>query len=449
MAYRPEDREDRSPNNRRPARKPPQLGAARHRPGEEDEDAPVRPYPSTPERRPAERPVNAGRAPANSPRPGDRRPKKRVEPRFFVILAVVLVVLIVAVVAVVKLKGGSTPSAQPAVTAQPASDAGDVQATEAPEDSASTSLSNDELAALLGSDDEVAALDDSQRVSVTDLEVNPDLPSEWMNVLLLGTDERALAEKGRTDSMIICSVNTVTGEVKLSSIMRDLAIDYKEMGYDTLGTYRINAANFFGGPEMAMQTVNHNFGLNIQNYVLVNFYGFQDAVEALGGITMDITEAEMNKINDGQKQVAGIAYREGVEGVEDWPNELLTEYGEGVHLNGQQALAYARIRKLDSDYARTERQRKVLMAILDVVKQKSALELAQLGATLMPYISTNMELNDILTVAVTVLSSNMEVSSMRLPVNGSYVEERRNNDAMLWDCDFPTNQQQLYNFIYN
>ncbi len=449
MAYRPEDREDRSSNTRRPVRTPPQLGTARHRPGEEDEAAPVRPRPA--ERRMPERPSGPARRPAYPPRQGNRRPKKRMEPRFFVILAVALVILIVAIAVVVRLKGGSTPSAQPAPTPQPTTSApqqgGDAQTP--PDVAASASLSNDELAALLGSDDEVTALDDSQRVAVADLEINPDLPSEWLNVLLLGTDERALAEKGRTDSMIICSVNTNTGEVKLSSIMRDLAIDYKAMGYDALGTYRVNAANYFGGPEMAMQTVNHNFGLNIQNYVLVNFYGFQDVVEQLGGITMDITEAEMNKINDGQKQVAGIAYREGVEGVESWPNQLLTEYGEGVHLNGQQALAYARIRKLDSDYARTERQRKVLTAILDVVRQRSALELVQLGTTLFPYVQTNMELNDIMTVAVKVLSADLDVGSMRLPVNGSYVEERRNNDAMLWDCDFPMNQQQLYDFIYN
>lgn len=450
MAYRPEDRDDYAAGSRRPARRPPELGTARNRPGESRTQ-------SRPPQRTASRPAGSAQPPRRPAQPpqnrGNRRAHRKAQPRFFVILAVILIVLIAVIAAVVLLRKPSSPQ-QPADSTQP------VTATEAPSASADDGVADEtgapdasaatdgDLASLLASEDEIAALDDSQRVSVTDLEVNTDLPSEWLNVLLLGTDERQQASKGRTDSIIICSVNTTTGEVKLSSVLRDLAIDYTEMGYTDLSTYRVNAANYFGGPEMAMQTINHFFGMNIQNYVLINFYGFQDAVEALGGITMDITEAEMNKINDGQKQVAGIAYRDGID-VESWPNELLTEYGENVHLNGQQALAYARIRKLDSDFARSERQRKVLMAVLDVVKQKSALELAQLGTTLFPYVQTNMELNDIMTVAVKVLASSEEVTSLRLPVNGSYVQERRGEDDMLWDCDFATNQQQLYNFIYN
>lgn len=458
MAYRPEERDDRNSSSQRPVRKPPQLGTARHRPGEEEYDQP-RPRAAAPAGRPVNpqpRPSGAaprtGRSGNTPPMRDDRRPAHRqVQPRFFVILAVVVLVLILAIVAVIRLTQRPSGPAAPENTQAP------VVTTEqsaAPDESASpegttseSGVLDVELAEMLAGDDAVETLDDSQRIRVDNLSINEDLPSEWMNVLLLGTDERQLSEKGRTDSIIICSVNTNTGEVKLSSVLRDLAIDYSVMGYDELGVHRVNAANYFGGPELAMKTINANFGLNIERYALINFYGFQDAVNAVGGITMDISEAEMNKINQAQKQVAGIAYREGMD-VESWDNEELTEYGTAVRLNGQQALAYARIRKLDSDFKRAERQRKVLMAVLDEVKKRSALEIAQLGATLMPYIQTNMTLDEILKVAVTVLASDKDVRAMRLPVDGSYVDEKRDGIQMLWDCDFTMNRQQLLNFIY-
>jgi len=454
MAYQSDERYSNEP---RQARTRPELGANRNRPGEGGQARPAsRPAGSRPtyNSRPSgvTRPANGVARPAATrppQRPAQRPPqapkKRSVQPRFFVFLAILLVVIIAIVAAVFMLK-------KPADTNIQHNNNPAAQQTAQPQGENSAAINPAELQKMLASEDEIAALDDSQRVNVADLSINPDLPEEWLNVLLLGTDEREQAAKGRTDSMIICSVNKNTGEVKLSSIQRDLAVDYADLGYADLGTARINSANYFGGPEMAMKTVNELFGMNIQHYALVNFFGFQDAVNTLGGITMDITEAEMNKINDAQKQVAGIAHNAGID-ISGWDNEDLTEFGEGVRLNGQQALGYARIRKLDSDFGRSERQRKVLMAMLDEVKTKSALEIAQLGASLMPYLTTNMDLNEIMNVAMVVLSSNMEIDSLRLPVNGSFTQERRTlhgtEQDMLWDCDFVQNEQELYSFIYN
>lgn len=454
MAYQSDERYSNAPRQARPR---PELGANRNRPGEGGQPRPAaRPAASRPtyNSRPSgvTRPANGAARPAASrppQRPAQRPPqtpkKRSVQPRFFIFLAILLVVIIAIVAAVFMLK-------KPADTNVQQNNNPAVQQTAQPQSGNSAAIDPAELQKMLASEDEIAALDDSQRVSVADLSINPDLPEEWLNVLLLGTDEREQAAKGRTDSMIICSVNKNTGEVKLSSIQRDLAVDYADLGYADLGTARINSANYFGGPEMAMKTVNELFGMNIQHYALINFFGFQDAVNTLGGITMDITEAEMNKINDAQRQVAGIAKNAGID-ISGWDNEDLTEFGEGVRLNGQQALGYARIRKLDSDFGRSERQRKVLMAMLDEVKTKSALEIAQLGASLMPYLTTNMDLNEIMNVAMVVLSSNMEIDSLRLPVNGSFTQERRmlhgTEQDMLWDCDFVQNEQELYSFIYN
>ena len=143
---------------------------------------------------------------------------------------------------------------------------------------------------------------------VSDLMINTSLPEDWMNILLLGTDERTLSESSRTDAIIICSINRKTYEVKLTSIMRDLAIEYTDIGQFN-GTYRINAAAYFGGPNLAMRTINEKFGMNIQYYVMVNFFGFQKIAQRVGGIEIDITEAEKDKINKMIVQQAKFAYK--------------------------------------------------------------------------------------------------------------------------------------------
>jgi LCP family protein required for cell wall assembly len=149
------------------------------------------------------------------------------------------------------------------------------------------------------------------------------------------------------------------------------------------GTYRINAANYFGGPKYAIKTVNQYLDLNIQHYVMVNFYAFQKIAQALGGITMDITKAEMEEINVRAVEQAWSAYHAGVN--EDdlaEANVYLETYGPNTHLNGRQTLAYARIRKLDSDASRSGRQMRVLSELLKKLKTK-------LISTLITTISAN------------------------------------------------------------
>lgn len=306
-----------------------------------------------------------------------------------------------------------------------------------------------DLAAALG-EDSTALLEQFSNVSVVqidDLAVNPNLSNEWLNVLLLGSDERKLDDNSRTDAMIICSINLNTGAVKLTSIMRDLAIDFDELG-DNNGTYRINAANFFGKEELAMRVVNESFGLNIENYVHVNFYGFQQIAQAIGGVEMDITEAEMEEINHHIVEQAYAAWKQGIDETA-LPNEYLETYGENTHLDGRQTLAYARIRKIDSDYARAERQRKVMAALLDKVKHLGSAELLNLLNVAAPHFRTNMSLDTILSVAIKVTQNGVSnIESFRVPVNGTYTQDTRNNQDMLYDCDWEKNTSELHYFIY-
>lgn len=402
----------------------------------------------TPQARPVPaRPANNGtRRPA--PAQANRRPqpKRRKKPngRFYALIAL-LVVIIVAVIAIVAITSGRK---DPTKTV--------VQPTQAPVVSNSdadtqTSTSHaDSLAAMLGDQDAVVeGLSADQMAVVSDLSINTSLPTdEWINILMLGSDERSLSESARTDSMIICSINKKTGEVKLSSIMRDLAVPLNDIGANS-GTYRINAANYFGGERLAMKIVNQCFGMNIENYVRVNFYGFQQVAQALGGIEMDITQEEMNLINERIVEQAKFAYWYGID-ESALPNQFLETYGPNTHLDGRQTLAYARLRKLDGgDFARAERQRNVLTALMNKLKGAGAGELLAVGTSCLQHIRTNMSLDDMLAIATTVCGNGItSVESFRLPINDSYVQETRNEQSMFYDCDWARNASELYNFIY-
>lgn len=402
-----------------------------------------------------------GRRPQPSRRPPQRR--RRANNRFYGLLAAVagILVVLVLVFAVIKPFGRKkNPSAVDAANTrasaqvnEPADQgADDIFAgvedvgTESQDLSSYSSLND----ALGDSSANVGSLAEADMAQVSDLSINTSLPTDWLNVLLLGTDERTLSASARTDSMIICSINRNTGEVKLSSIQRDLAIDYTGLVKKYPGNYRINAANYFGGARLAMKVVNEKFGMNIQYYVMVNFFGFQRIAQQLGGVDIDITEEEMNLINKWARDAYYIAKDSNID-ISDLQYEMLETYGENTHLNGTQTLAYARIRKSSGgDYMRAERQRMVLAKLASKVKNRNALEIATMATSMLDQVKTNLEVNDIINTALLVSGSDLNnIKSFRLPVAGTYTEERREKGgAMLWDCDFAANAVQLYNFIY-
>ena len=421
------------------------------------------------DRRPPQRPASsAARRPApsgarpsgsrpsggsGSRRPAPRRGGKHASGRFFVFLGIVAVV-IVAVVLLIWQPWAATPAVndqtadatQPPIA--PVADSTQTDQTQAENTAAPDNATA--LSEMLGSEgSDIQGLSEEEMVQVSDLSVNTSLSPEWQNILLLGVDQRTPDESCRSDTMIICSINTQTSEVKLTSLMRDIAVDYADLGANN-GTYRLNAANYFGGPELTMKTINELLGMNIEKYVMVNFTGFTQICEALGGIEIDITEEEMEQININSWNQYQIGLNNGWdESNLESTNEALTEYGENTHLNGRQALAYARIRKIDSDWERTNRQRKVLVAMMEKLEGTSAMELLQLGMTLQQYVETNMTLDEIVSTAERVLNSGLSgAETMVIPVTDTYTQETRNGQSMFYDVDWVTNTRELQNFIY-
>ena len=405
---------------------------------------------------PRRSPSSGGQRPSQSrrsPNSGRRRQKRRgSNVGAYAAIAVIAVVLVAAVLLIVKPGGGGDKPVQPTgpvvtVTLPPTEDTDVPDAGDAPTE---TPAQYTAVAQTLSESSQSEGLAADQMVQVDDLSINESLSADWLNVLLLGTDERTLSESARTDAMMICSINRTTGQVKLASIMRDLAVEYKDIG-EYNGTYRINAANYFGGPNLAMKTINELFNMNIKNYVMINFFGFGIIAQRLGGVEVDISEAEMNKINEDIVKQYKMAWLAGyTEDAFDPEQTKLDHYGENIHLNGNQTLAYARIRHLDGgDYTRTTRQQTVLKKLLEKTKKLGMLEMVQLGNDMFSMVKTNMELEDIFKIATIVVNNGIpDIDTMRLPAPKTYKEEVRNEEGMLYDCDFATNATMLYDFIY-
>jgi LCP family protein required for cell wall assembly len=221
------------------------------------------------------------------------------------------------------------------------------------------------------------------------------------NILLIGVDARDLNEHARSDSMIIATIDSNTKKLKLTSIMRDSYVDiYK------FKTQKINAAYALGGPELLMDTIQRNFKIKLDKYIVVNFWGFEDVIDVLGGLDVDVKDYEIDEIN---KYIGE---------VREEKSPMLTFPGM-QHLDGQQALAYARIRKVgDGVYERDSRQRLVITLLANKLKGTSAIKYASLMNKILPSIKTNIEPINFLNYAYTVSKFNpLTMEGLQIPVN--------------------------------
>lgn len=274
-------------------------------------------------------------------------------------------------------------------------------------------------------------------VDVDSLMINDQLDDEgWWNILLLGSDSRNMDNYyGLTDSILILSVHPKDNVAKLTSIMRDTWV--KIYG---VGEGKINAANVYGGPDLIMRTVNEYFGMNITQYVLVSMQSLVNIIDQLGGVRLTLSEAEMKRVNQQLKYDANDFKLNN--------SEKLNTSGENILLNGNQALAYARIRSLDSDYVRTQRQRNVLVAIAKKLQDVDAATLLSVVMTLCGYVETNLSLTQITSLATIGLAIDMEkIEQLRLPYDGTFTSDTIDG---VWSirANFEKNTEILHKFIY-
>lgn len=220
----------------------------------------------------------------------------------------------------------------------------------------------------------------------------------YRNIALFGVDSREgeLGKGTRSDSMIIASINQDTQEIKLISVFRDT---YLNLSNDTYN--KCNAAYAKGGPEQAISMLNANMDLNISDYVTVGFSGLIDAIDALGGIEMEVTESEITHLNNYQLCMA-----------EELGVDYIPVQKSGKQLlNGMQATAYCRIRYTKGDdFRRAERQRNVLTAMMNKAKEASVSELTDMVSAVLPQVETSLDVNEILSVLGSVAGYDVVVS---------------------------------------
>ena len=222
---------------------------------------------------------------------------------------------------------------------------------------------------------------------------------EVINILLVGKDASSSDGRPRTDSMILVSINKRTNSLSMVSIMRDLYVQIPG-GYSD---NRINAAYRFGGIGLLNATIEKNFGIVIDGNIEVDFRQFEKIIDILGGVDIELTEAEARHLTS------------------------LKIYGTVSpgqnHLNGRLALAYCRIRQIDSDHRRTERQRTLLLTIADRAKNMSFGQVWDVIQEVLPYVRTDMEKNElasVLTEGIQALLSGNGIRQGKVPQSGHY-----------------------------
>lgn len=261
--------------------------------------------------------------------------------------------------------------------------------------------------------------------------------AEMRHILLIGIDARPGENTGRSDTMIIVTLDPDGNTIKLTSLMRDMYVEIP--GHKN---NRINAAYVFGGAELLMDTIELNFGIRIDSYIAVNFSMLGKLIDSIGGLTLTVeNDYYMDRINAVIRQdnlVLGISANDG----------LLSHSGEQL-MTGKQAQAYARYRygTADGDFGRTQRQREVITKIFLKLKDMTVIELMSLVVENADNIYTNISVDDLAAFAPVVISmGSAQIEELRLPVDGGYTGGTVSGMSVLLP-DRETNMTALMEFL--
>lgn len=262
-----------------------------------------------------------------------------------------------------------------------------------------------------------------------------------VNILLIGNDSRENGEDGRSDAMILLSISSRTKTIYMTSLLRDIYVDIP--GHDG---NRLNAAYAFGGAELLMKTIEHNFGIPVNRYMLVNFEAFANLVDAVDGIELELTRDEIEYVNGYLVEYNMLTGRE--QGTDNMDLSVADNGPAVVHLNGPQALAYSRNRYLGTDFGRTERQRKVLTAVIGKLPGVVLTNAGGLIDSLMPNLTTNLTKNECFSLSL--MAGKLltyDIVSDNIPQPDTYRDVTIRQMQVL-EVDFETNIRYLREKIY-
>lgn len=258
-----------------------------------------------------------------------------------------------------------------------------------------------------------------------------------INVLLIGNDSRLAGDDGRSDAMILVSISDKTKTITMTSLLRDMYVEIP--GHDG---NRLNAAYSYGGAELLMETIELNFDIPVHRYALVNFQAFANLVDAVGGIDLELTNDEVKWIN------AYLMEYNQLEG-KDLATDFLDPSLSGmIHLNGPQALAFTRNRYIGTDFGRTERQRKVLSAVIGKLPGAVLTNGGELSEGLFPNLTTNLKQGECFNLSLNAWKIlGYDIEQQCIPVEGTYSNADIRGMAVL-QVDFDANRQFLKTTLY-
>lgn len=268
-----------------------------------------------------------------------------------------------------------------------------------------------------------------------DMQVNSALPTKGVqNIALFGLDTRQNNEKGHSDAIVIVSIDRTHNKIKMTSLARDSLVEIEDQG-------RTKLTNAFwrGGVNLAVKTINQRFGMNIQDYAYVNFFEFADIIDFLGGVDVDVSADEMRVMN---KHYVSWIQSYGI----DCPR--ITQTGR-QRLNGGQALAYARNRYTGTDIDRGNRQKEVLTAMFDKVKDLPLTQFPGLVSKILGMCHTNMGSSELMSIATWALTSGPEFVNNTIPSPACQAwggEYGPYGWVWVYDLDYAT--ALLHDFVY-
>lgn len=305
-----------------------------------------------------------------------------------------------------------------------------------------STISSSEVDQMLETDPDLAPIDPDSEESlpniseITTFPTEPEEESEGsggtqnntkyehiVNIMLIGQDRRPGEGRARSDSMILLTFNKATGEITLTSFMRDSYVQIP--GYKP---HKLNHSYQYGGMSLLNETLRVNFGVEVDGNVEVDFSGFTEIIDLLGGVDISLTQAEADYM-----VACGDPVTKGLN-----------------RLNGEQALAYSRIRYLDSDYRRAERQRKVLLSLIDRYKSLSLPETLSILEEVLGLVTTNMDKAEIIGYATELfpMLATADFDTLRIPADGTFkggnvkVREGLTN-WFQYNIDFEANRKLL------
>lgn len=257
---------------------------------------------------------------------------------------------------------------------------------------------------------------------------------EIINIAFFGVDRRHKDEASRSDALMILTLDKKHKKVKISSVMRDSYVNV-----DGYGMTKVTHAYAYGGPTLAIKTLNKNFDLNIKDYVTVDFFGFEKIIDSIGGVDINITPEELKYIN---------GYIEDTSKLENASIPTVTKVGL-QKLNGRQAVAYTRIRyTAGGDFERSQRQRTVLVAVLNKIKGKSPTNIANVVLQLLPYTETSMSNTEILKSLTSISTLDIKnIDQERFPLDG-YCNGKMIGGVWYLIFDLEATKNQMHKYIF-